>query len=293
MDESNGEGTPAVAEEPEAEPDAEAAFAGMMSAAGTAAATDDPAPYGYTRDRATGEVRPKKAAGRGGKKPPTLEELKAAREDSEGQAPAEPAADRAPSKGSRRGRRKAAAAATELAQPKQGVIARAMNRQYRRAARLIMVVDPEIGEAIRSTTIAQDEDDVTVGEAWEELARANPRVRRLVLKMIAGGAVGQLVAVHAPIVLAVLMKDAIRKHIPFMTLVQALLSDDGDEDGAGGLSAALGGLQPDDVEQMMATAQSMMPQMMATMMARRAGSPRQPAVWEGLQGAEPGPDAAA
>jgi hypothetical protein len=124
-------------------------------------------------------------------------------------------------------------------------------------------MDPDIGTAIIESTRSTDEDggDDSVGAAWEELARANPRIRGMLLRLIAGGAWGQLLMAHAPILLAVIMKDGIRKHIPFVKLLEALAEPD--EDGqaaAGGLGGLLAGMTPEDMQQMAAMAQGLMGQ---------------------------------
>lgn len=255
--------------------DAASSFAALM--AGAAEQATDPAPYGYTRDRATGETRPKKSPGRGGaRKSPSLDELKASKEEAAAEQGQEPAADRAPAKPDRRTRKRSAAAERQ-AEPvppyKQGVIAAGVNKLYRRAGKIVRVMDADIGTAIIETTRKVDEDDVTVGEAWEELAKTNPRIRRFLMKAIAGGAWGQLVAAHAPIFMAVLMKDAVAKRIPFMRVAEAFLGPD--EDGPSEMSEALGGLQPEDAGQMMAMAQQLAAQMAAGM-PRGAGGMRVP-----------------
>ena len=66
-----------------------------------------------------------------------------------------------------------------------------MNRLYARVGRIVRVMDPVIGQAIIETTSKEAESEVTVGEAWEELARTNPRIRRVLLKLISGGAWGR------------------------------------------------------------------------------------------------------
>lgn len=268
------------AAEEAAEPDVAGDFAALM--AGAAGQVAEEAPYGYTRDRVTGEVRPKKAPGRGGgRKSPSLEELKQAGAGPQepGQtvaaAPADRPADRAPGRRTRKDRKRdKSAVAAAVPQPKVGFIASGVNKLYRRAGKLIRVIDPEIGAILREMTLKEDEEDVTVGEAWEEVCKTNPRIRRFVLKALAGGAWGQLAAVHAPIVLALLMKDRIRRHIPFAGLVEALLSDD--EDGPSDLSRALGGLQPSDVQQMMAMAQQFGFGDLAQMAGRMGAMPRPP-----------------
>ena len=244
--------------------DPAAGFAALMSGASQAAAPDPgEAPFGYTTDRVTGERRPKKAAGRPGK-PPSIEDLKAEREQAE---PAEPAQDRAPSRGRRAHRRsgkgKPAADEPGMPQHRPGLITKGVNRLYRKAGKVVRVMDPDIGIAIIESarnTAEDGEPDDSVGAAWDEVARTNPRIRRFLLKMIAGGAWGQLLMAHAPILLAILLKDSIRRHIPFMQLITAYLGDDGDQAAGDGPAAGglFDGLRPEDAEQMMAMAQQMM-----------------------------------
>lgn len=244
--------------------DAASSFAALM--AGAADAATDEAPYGYTKDRKTGEVRPKKSPGRAGvRNSPSLEDLKAAKEQTgtEQNEAEQPAGDRAPAppQGKSKNRK-----LSDDGKPspqvipafKEGVIAAGVNKLYRRTGKIVRVMDRDIGIAIIETTRKEDEEDVTVGEAWEELARVNPRIRRFLLKLIAGGAWGQVVAAHAPILMAIVMKDAIARHIPFMALIEAFLGED--EDGPSEVSEALGGLQPVDMVQMMQMAQQMMGQ---------------------------------
>lgn len=257
-----------------------AAFAALMSGAAAsadaeAAAAAGEAPYGYTRDRKTGEVRPKKTPGRGGHTP-TLEELKGeqAPEGGQGapegaqQAPGERPADVAPDEKLARRRGSAARKAAEAAEPvpyQPGRIARGMNRLYRRTGKIIRAFDPVIGQALIEATKAEDDDDVTVGEAWEDLARANPRVRRFLLKLIAGGAYGQLVMAHMPILLAVAMKPAVLKLIPFSKLIESMAEkDDDDKDqadgaaGPGGIEDLFAGMTQADMSQMVNLAQGML-----------------------------------
>lgn len=261
-----------MSDEENAPGDAARSFAELMSGAAQAADSGaEEAPYGYTRDRQTGEIRPKKSPGRGGaRNAPSLEELKAAKtgQGAADTGPAEPepaaAADRAPVAPDRRTRKRKDKAAKKAAEPvpqyRQGVIAKGMNKFYARAGKIVRVWDPHLGEAILATTRKESDDDVTVGEAWDELARGNPRIRGFLLRLVAGGAWGQLAAAHAPIFLAIAMKDGVRRFIPFSGLLEAMLSDD--EDGtASDLSQAIGGMTPEDVQQMMGFAQGMMAQM--------------------------------
>lgn len=237
---------------------------------------DEQAPYGYTIDRRTGQRRPKRRAGR-----PKAEETEPADEPESaptyGRSPdvgsltsgdkIEREDDRAPSRPPRghrtrvkRGADRTPKTAPDVPPFRAGPIAKGVNKLYARAGKFVKVMDPEIGTALIEITRKESDDDVTVGEAWEEIAKVNPRIRAFLLKIISGGAWGQLVAVHGPILLALLMKDAIRKRIPFGKLIGALLEDD--EDGEpSDVSSALGGLQPGDVDQMSAMVNGMAAQM--------------------------------
>lgn len=242
------------------------------------------APYGWMVDAKTGERRKKRNHGRtkkgaglpsGGS--PSLEEMKAANPD-------EPEGDRAPGKPKRSwgsGDKSPKAPPEPAPAFRAGPIAKGMNRLYARTAKVVSVMDPEIGAAILSTTRKDTDDDVTVGEAWEELAKINPRVRVVLLKVIAGGVYGQLFMCHAPIFLAVIMKDGIRQRIPMARFVDAFLNnDDVDQDGAPAgtdLSAMLGGLSPEDAGQMMEMANQMMGQMASQMPRSANGTPVRPA----------------
>lgn len=229
------------------------------------------APYGWTTDSVTGERRPKKTAGRrarGAAKsapsaaPPSLEELRAG-----ALSGGDPREDVAPIEQPARRRvqfskKKPAAAAAPAAVPpfRAGPIAAGVNKLYRRAGKLIKIWDVPLGVAVIATTV-QDEDDpdaLTVGQAWEEIARFNPRVRAFLLKIMTGNAWNQLFIAHLPILIAIAIKDSVRSRLPFQRIVNALLTDD----PAGGgdpsdLSGMLGGINPEDFAQMMAMAQMM------------------------------------
>lgn len=182
---------------------------------------------------------------------PSLDELKANSEDKP--------EDRAPgdTTGKKRKRRTHTHAAPDEVPYKAGVIARGMNKLYARTGKFVKVMDADIGSAIIAATRKESDDDVTVGEAWDELAKTNPRIRAILLKMITGGAWTQVLMAHAPILLAILMKDAVRKRLPFPKLtefVTAFGDDDqpgGEQDG-GGLGAMLANLTPEDMEQVSA-----------------------------------------
>ena len=258
---------------PPADPKAE--FAALMSAAGEAAAgPPDEAPYGYTRDRATGETRPKKSPGRGGVKPPPgVEELKAAAAGDS--PPAAVPADRPPA---RPGRRPSGPRAPRPEVPYHpGQITRGMNRLYRQAGKITRAMDADLGtaiiEAARNTAEDGDPDD-SVGAAWDEVARVNPRIRRFCVMLVSGGAYGRLVMAHAPVLLAVMMKPAVADRIPFSRFVKSMAEPDEDTpDGEGGLP---GGLTFSDVQQMAA---------MADQFAGQMGVPVPPEVAEAMQAA--------
>jgi hypothetical protein len=240
-------------------------------------APDEDAPYGYTIDRKTKERRAKKLPGRPGKpetqstpgESPSLESLRAEK--------VRRTEDRAPGKSprTRRGRVKAEPAVVPY---KAGVIAKGMNKLYAKLGRLVRAMDRDIGQAIIDSTRKESEDDVTVGEAWDELARTNPRIRRFLTKLITGGAWTQLLMAHMPIFLAIIMKDAIRKRIPLGNLVESVLSDDGRGEPSE-FSEAFGGMTPEDGQQMMNMALSQLSSMgidMSSMFGAngsRAGNP--------------------
>ena len=229
------------------------------------------APYGFMKDPITGQTRPRKRAGRAGvpvsRAPaaaartglsPSLEELQAAAAN-EGEDAREE--DRIPgsARSKRRGRQRSRAAAApakekEPAPPfRAGPIAAGMNKLYARIGKIVRAMDKDIGVAIISITKKENDDDTTVGEAWEELARTNPRVRAFLLRMIEGGAIMQLVYIHLPIAVAIVMKEGIRKRIPLVRLLDAFMDDDEEADdtgAAGGLGGLLAGLTPADMGQM-------------------------------------------
>lgn len=238
------------------------------------------APFGWMTDPATGQRRPKKRPGRRAKgvtppsgKTPSVEELQALGGLSEA---SEDTAPGAMPKG--RARRKAMKTQAPLPPFRAGVIAKGMNGWYRKIGRIVRLFDMDIGTAIIASTRAVDEDDVTVGEAWEELAKANPRVRAFLLHLLVGGMVSNLVEAHLPIILAIVMKDGIRRRIPLLGLAETLLTDE--PEGAGepvpsGLAEMMGGINPQDMAQMMAMAQGLMGQVAADV-PRAPNVPREP-----------------
>lgn len=252
------------------------------------------APYGWMTDPATGEKRPKKRPGRRSRRvtipsgrTPALDELKTLgtlAEASEDTAPG--ASPKAP--------RTKKPAPKDLPPFRAGVIAKGVNRLYRRAGRIARMFHYEIGTAIIQTTKKRpkdddDEDDdvrddLTVGEAWENLAKSNPKIRAFLLFWITGGDVGALFWAHLPILMAIVMVPAIRDRIPFMDLATAFLTDEPDEEGAeampSGLAQMMGGINPQDMAQMMAFAEQMMGPI-ANNVARGQNVPRDPTAGAG------------
>lgn len=242
----------------------------------------DEAPFGWMIDPKTGERRPRKRQGRPKMateapvapvgKSPGLEELQA-----RGALP-EPGEDTAP--GTHRGRRAKSHRPAEPLPPfRAGVISKGVNRLYRRAGRLIRMWDTDIGTAVIACTVKSDDDDAdddtTVGEAWENLAKGNPRVRAFLLKLLEGGAVTALFVAHLPILMAIVMKDGIRERLPFMQLADAFLGDDEQSGEPSDISHTTGGINPGDMAQMMQMAQGLMGDMAANV-NRGPGTPREP-----------------
>jgi hypothetical protein len=229
-------------------------------------APDEAAPFGYMLDADTGERRAKKRPGRQARAAePAAEAEPAARPVIQREKDVAPRAVKPPRRS--RSERKAAAAEDEPAvpMPRVGVIAKGVNKLYVKAGKLIRVIDPQVGAAVIAITRKDADDDVTVGEAWEELAKANPRIRAVLLRLITGGAWGQLLMCHLPILLAVLMRDGIRERIPFMDLAASFLGDEdedpyaADDDAADepDLGGMLQGLTQEDLQRAMAFAQQM------------------------------------
>lgn len=271
---------------------------------------DQHAPYGYMPDAsAPGGKRPKKRPGRqpkrtapapteptaaepaprdGGASPVEVPEPapSAAAEGAEDERiPLERTEDRAPSRERQRQRGRARAKAPSAAAlvhvpkpPKEsipfraGPIAKGMNKFYRRIGKIIKIANKPLGQAFIEITRKEDEDDVTVGEAWEELARVHPAIRGALMKAVTGGAVGGLIFAHLPILVAVLMLEPIATRFPlgqFLLLLLELDDDEEDEDGeeaeggdfpsfpAGGLGDILAGMSQADMAQALAFAQQM------------------------------------
>lgn len=210
---------------------------------------DDPdrAPYGWTKDTKTHEWRPKKSPGRPKHAPPPGPEEVAA-------APPIDRPDDAPPPP--RGRKRAGPPPTDatVPMPKGGLIAKGVDRLYRRAGRMIRILDDEIGLAVIecSRPDPDDPDAPTAGQAWEELAKTNPRVRAWLLNLLKGGTWQDLIMVHAPIALALFTRDWVRKLIPGAALERAAEAAMVPEDE----DATDESLRPEDVDDMQRAAEA-------------------------------------
>jgi hypothetical protein len=207
---------------------------------------DGGAPFGWTRDRKTGKLRPKTRPGRP-KVPPSPEELAAA-------PPVEREPDRPPASTKAGGRPAARAPVPALPMPRGGVIAAGVDKLYRRAGKLLRALDYDIGQALIECTRAEnlDEGELTVGQAWEQVAKTNPRIRAFLMRAIAGGAWGDLIMAHAPLGIALVMKPAVQRLIPWGRIVESMAEPDEDTpDGEGGLP---GGMTAADFEELRNTA---------------------------------------
>ena len=213
---------------------------------------DGAAPYGWTRDRKTGTLRAKKRPGRPSV-PPSAEELAAALAAA---VPAEPVPDRPPAApAARRIRINLPGSEPQApAMPRGGIIAAGVDKLYRRAGKLLRALDHDIGQALIECTRQDllDEGELTVGQAWEQLAKTNPRIRAFLMRAIAGGAWGDLIMAHAPIGIAIVMKPAVQRLIPWGRIVESMAEPDEDTpEGEGGLP---GGMTAADFEELKATA---------------------------------------
>lgn len=222
------------------------------------------APFGYTTDPRTGEERPKRAKGRP-RKSPSIAELREARDDSDAIQDVSPA-DTPPAK-NRKGKIKV----VEPPPPyKAGVIAHGMNKLYRRVGKIMNGFDPIIGAGIIDAA-TEEEDKVTVGEAWDELAKTNPRIRRFLMKMLTGKGYVQLVWAHLPMFLAMYMSVQMRMNGTHPNQTDPKSMGDKFRTAASQVipelpgGNPLAGLKEEDMSQMMAMAQSMMPAFMSQM----------------------------
>jgi hypothetical protein len=138
--------------------------------------------------------------------------------------------------------------------PRGGVIAAGVDKLYRRAGKILRAFDHDIGQALIECTRADllEEGELTVGQAWEQVAKTNPRIRAFLMRAIAGGAWGDLIMAHAPIGIAIVMKPAVQRLIPFGRIIDSVAEPDDDTpEGEGGLP---GGMTAADFEELRATA---------------------------------------
>lgn len=227
---------------------------------------DPEAPYGYTIDRKTGEKRPRKRAGRGVRVVKVEEPAPAGAPKTEREPDRVPGRVKPESK-ERRTRTRTAKPEPEPLPPfRAGPIAKGVNRLYLRGGKILKAMDKGLGIAVIEMTKPTFDDegervegDLTVGEAWEAVAQVNPRIRRLLLKFIEGGAWSALFWAHVPLLLAIMMKERVARRIPFARLLASFM-DDGDDgtavDGPGGL---LAGLTEADIAQAQAMFNLFMP----------------------------------
>jgi len=228
---------------------------------------DENAPFGYMLDAETGERRPKRSPGRQRRRsgdgppalpgrPPSIEELKSEGKPKRGE-------DRAPGgeTRTRRQRRREQQEQQEIPPFRAGPIARGVNRQYRKAGRVLRIFDPQVGAALIECAtpdpdIEEGESGGTVGEAWEELARTNPRVRAWLHRRLQQGALVALMWAHLPLLLVTIPRLPWLRRIPWDRLMSAVLEDDdAPQQQAGGMpsgmSGLFAGLTEEDMGQMM------------------------------------------
>lgn len=243
-------------------------FAALMSSAAQAAAPEDTEPkYGWTTDPVTGERRPKKTAGRP-RKPPPIEDLKAAKaaeDPAEGARGAQGVAgDRAPSPGKRKKTTPAGDAAVPQHRP--GIITKGMNKRYRQLGKMVRGIDRDIGQALitmAENTSDEPDEDTSVGACWDDVARTNPRVRKFCLAVVQGGAMGALVMAHSPLFLAIALKFVSKDPGFFGKMIVSMAEPDEDTpEGEGGLPF---GMTAADVAQMMEMAGAAVEQQQAAM----------------------------
>lgn len=239
-----------------------AAFSGFMLEAKELVEppADPAAPYGYRADGVTPKRGP---GGRPVRKSPAVEDLKAARAEDGGADL--PSPDRPPAavKGGRRRRGRPQEESQAPPMPKLGVIAGGMNRAYRTAGRIAQAMSQpgskgaRAGAALGEMTRKADAEDITVGEAWEHFAASNPRVRAFLLRILSGGAAGELFTAHLPLALVLFMPSGDPAG-PLARVAGAFMAADDDgppQDGNG--QGPPGAMSPADMQEMMAFAQAM------------------------------------
>jgi len=172
-------------------------------------------PQGFVRDRDTGEIRARRRAGRP-RKPPSAEEVAA-------MPAAELKADQPPPTPGKH-------EPEEVPMPRGGVIAKGTDKLYRRAGKILRAFDHDLGQAVIECTKPDpdDPDALTVGQAWEQLAKTNPRVRRFLVNAIKGGTWQDLLMAHAPIAVALMTKQWVQRILPLGRLAESFLEPDED-----------------------------------------------------------------
>lgn len=235
---------------------------------------DADAPFGYMRDAETGERRPKRSPGRQRRRPsdeapatsgqtPSIEELKANGKPKRTEDTA-PGTDTR----SRRQRAKDKAEQQDIPPFRAGPIAKGVNRQYRKAGRIARLFDPQIGAALIECAtpdpdVEEGESGGTVGEAWEELARTNPRVRAWLHRRLQQGAIMALLWAHLPLLLAAIPRMPFLRRIPWDKLMIALVDDEPEQQQGPGMPPAMAGmfagLTEQDMTDMMTMAGRFMP----------------------------------
>lgn len=94
--------------------------------------------------------------------------------------------------------------AVRPAMPRAGTIKRGITDIYITLGALAVPFDPVCGQAIIEAA-------ENAGEALEELAKADPRVRRALLALLQTSAWGGVIAAHAPIIMAVASHHFVNK----------------------------------------------------------------------------------
>jgi hypothetical protein len=145
--------------------------------------------------------------------------------------------------------------------PRGGVIAKGMDSLYRQVGKVLRIIGAEAEGAavIACTRRDPDEPDLpTTGEAWEQLARNNPRIRAFLLRLIQGNDWQTLLLAHLPIGMALMTHDWVRRYIPMQRAAEVMFEPD--EDGNTPMD-----LLPEDVEDMQAMAQQQAERMASRM----------------------------
>ena len=143
-----------------------------------------------------------------------------------------------------------------------GPIAKGMNRLYFKAGRLISIKNAAVGQAFINSTLKVDDEDLTVGDAWEEIARTNPKIRAILMRLLEGNAWMNLFMAHLPILLAVMSEAGFLDNMPLGKMLAAFMSappsGNGEASHGDAVSDLLSTIDPADAAQIMGIAQGMM-----------------------------------